>query len=456
MAKITVFMLFYFKQIFSAFTLGLISFFVLFTASTNLWAQSELTEIEFFKGSNSTNQISYFDNRFRLDALLDEVTFIFYRVPGAAPVILVQPDGAKIKIGQHDKERVSWFEDKTFDMVKIKSPMPGPWQVIGNVLPQSKIMIVTDVKMEVEPLPSLILAGETLKLKAKLFNGKKAIKNIGFRDVVKLNVEFYSTNNALYKNFAADAIPVTTFLDDGRGLDESPGDNVFTGEFNLTMLSGEWIPEYYIVLPTLERKLTQDTIILRPYPVELAITSTSKVEEKHELALTIDSKFVKPDSLLFQGKIIYPKKDPVSFSLMEAQSTRELKKRIVKFDNLEAGSHHIEVSVFGETINGREFRLTLPDLSFNVEAPKVMSEKELLMETMSDDDKLMEEIRQQAIDAEKKLVELKAIQKKEQEERDAKKMMMIIIGNSALFIIAIIGFLVFLFIKKRKKAKLAE
>lgn len=427
--------------------------------SMNSWAQKDLTEIEFVKPDNVTNQVSYFDNRFRLDAQLDEVTFVFYRVSGAAPVILVRPDGTKIKISQHDKERVSWFEGTTFDMVKIKSPMPGPWQVIGNVLPDSKIMVVTDVNLEVEPLPSLVLAGETLKLKAKFFNGDKAIKAADFRDVVELNVEFFSTNNALYDNFAAGAFKLTSFLDDGRGLDEYSKDNIFTGEFKLTMSSGEWIPEYFIVLPTLERKVTQETIILRPSPVKVEVVTSTTTDEPHQLSLTIDNTYVKADSLLFQGKLFYPNEAPVSFSLIEAKSTRELKKRMVTFDNIDTGVHRIEVSVFGETIDNREFQLVLPEYSFNVAVPEVISVEEAAIKMMSEDDKIMEEIRQQAIEAERKLEELKAQQKIEQEERDAKKMMMIIIGNSVLFLIAIIGFLIYFLLKKRNKnkaAKLAE
>ncbi len=42
-------------------------------------------------------------------------------------------------------------------------------------------------------------------------------------------------------------------------------------------------------------------------------------------------------------------------------------KRIHKIAFTEPGVHRIETSVFGDTINGREFRAQLPEFTFNVE-----------------------------------------------------------------------------------------
>ena len=61
--------------------------------------------------------------------------------------------------------------------------MIGPWQVIGQVQPNSKIMVVSEIQLEVTPLPEIILQGETLKVEGRLFNGEMAINNPSFNDV---------------------------------------------------------------------------------------------------------------------------------------------------------------------------------------------------------------------------------------------------------------------------------
>ena len=99
--------------------------------SLNANAQQLPAEIEYYNDDNVTNQIPYFDNRFRIDAQLDEVTLLFYHKNGAQPVILVRPNGSKLNINNYPEDKVQWFDDSTFDMIKIKSPMIGPWQVIG-------------------------------------------------------------------------------------------------------------------------------------------------------------------------------------------------------------------------------------------------------------------------------------------------------------------------------------
>ena len=188
-------------------------------------------KIDYHQSDNITNQIPYCDNRFRIDAALDQITLIFFRKRGSKPVILVQPDGKKLRINDHDRDKVQWYDDRTYDMVVIKKPMVGPWQAIGNILPESKILIVSDINLVVEPLPEIILSGETLKVIAKLYNGKNKIDMPYFRKVIVLDVNFFSTNNSDYDNFGADAFKIASFRDDGRDLDEYAGDNIYTGEF---------------------------------------------------------------------------------------------------------------------------------------------------------------------------------------------------------------------------------
>lgn len=407
----------------------------------------DVTELKYYEDDNVTNQISYFDNRFRLDAQLDEITLIFYRVSGSAPIILVRPDGSKLKISNYDPKLVEWFDDRTFDMVKIKSPMPGPWQVIGNVLPNSKIMVLTDIRLEVEPLPEVILAGETLKVAAKLHNGTKAIKQSAFRDVVKLDVDFYSTNNSDYENFGADAVELTTFRDDGRDLDEYAADGVFTGEFELKIAAGEWEPVYSIKMPMVERKLAQKPIILRKSPVEISVDITTDKLNHHVVHFNIDDTYVKAESMVFQGKITYPDKQVESFSLMEDEGGTDFQNRIIKFGYTEPGVHRLNVNGFGETIEGREFRLVLHEFTFNVEFSNEGDDVFADSTEGSDENKMMNQIKQQALEAEQALQALKAQQEKEQAEAEEMQFIIIIVGNIVLLMIAGIGLWLF----KRKK-----
>ncbi len=402
------------------------------------------TTVEYYQKDNITNQIPYFDNRFRLDANLDEITLIFYRKSGSTPIILIRPDGSKIRVNQFDYEKVQWFDDSTFDMIKIKKPMPGPWQAVGDILPNSQILVVSDVKIEVEPLPEVAFSGETLKVVGKLFNGDDAIESPYFKNVVNLDVNFYSTNKAEHENFGADAIKVTSFRDDGRGLDEYANDNKFTGEFILDFAPGEWQPVYLVKLPMTTRELRQTPILLYKTPVELSVVRSEDDEKPHQLVVSIDPSHVDPNSLVFQGKFTYPDRQTEPFSIMEESG----ESRTATITNTEPGIYRVNVSVFGKTITGREFRLVVPEFSFNVEDNDTLL---TLNSSMNADGTyaVIETTEELLIKAEREKAEALLLKQQAQEEEEQETIIIIIAGNSIIILIAVILF----FTLRRKKLK---
>ena len=400
------------------------------------------TTIEYYQKDNVTNQIPYFDNRFRLDANLEEITLIFYRKSGSTPIILIRPDGSKIRVNKFDHAKVQWFDDSTFDMIKIKKPMPGPWQAVGDILPHSQILVISDVIIAAEPLPEIAFSGETLKVEGKLFNDGDVINSPYFRNVVTLDINFYSTNNSLYENFGADAIKVSSFRDDGHGLDEYANDNTFTGEFILDFAPGEWQPVYLVKLPMATRELRQTPILLHKTPVTISVVKSEDLEKPHQLLLSIDPSFVDPNSLVFQGKFTFPDRQTEPFSIMEESG----ESRTTTITNTESGLYRVNVNVFGKTIAGREFRLVVPEFSFNVE------EKSNVLNVgreVDADGKIIPTVDELLIKAEQDKAEALLAQQQAQDEKE-QAIIIIAAGNSIIILIAAVVF----FILRRKKLKL--
>ena len=405
-------------------------------------AQSETPVVKYYESDNVTNQIPYFDNRFRIDAQLDEITMVFYRKSGTPPIILVRPDGSKLKINSLDKEKVEWFDDRTFDMIKIKKPMPGPWQAIGEILPHSQILVVSDVRIIVEPLPEIVLVGETIKITGTLVNGDKALNDPAFREVVNLDVDFFSSNNSEYDNFGAEPVKLTTFRDDGHELDEYANDGIYTGEFELDFAPGEWLPIYKVIMPMATRELRQKPIILHHSPLEVTVDASIDEEVNHFVHFNIDPTFVDPDSIILQGKVTFPDRQEEPFSVMEGKG----EKRTIDVRYTEPGIHRINVSVFGKTINGREFRLVLPEFVFNADR----LDEDFVSDNRPKRKKSVKEI---AEDRELALQEELAAQRQEklaQQQAEQEEMLIIIaIGNGVI----IFGALIFYFVRKKRKSK---
>jgi uncharacterized protein (TIGR03503 family) len=409
--------------------------------------QLNKTKIEYYQKDNITNQVPYFDNRFRIDANIEEITLIFYRKSGSTPIILIRPDGSKIRVNEFDRAKVEWFDDSTFDMIKIKTPMPGPWQAVGDILPNSQILVVSDVKIAVEPLPNIAFSGETLKVEGKLFNGNDNINSPHFQKVVKLDVNFYSTNNSSYENFGADAIKVTTFRDDGRGLDEYASDNVFTGEFVLDFAAGEWQPVYLVKLPMSTRELRQTAILLHKTPISIHVVQSEEKDKPHQINFVIDPTYVDVNSLVFQGKFTFPDRQIEPFSIMEEMGDSRTK----TITNTEPGIYRVNVSAFGKTITGREFRLVVPEYTFNVE-----SSNEMVMGAdgipINDSATFIGTTDILLAEAEAAKKEALLLQQQILEEKEEETLLLIILGNSLIIVVSVVLF----FTLRRRKPKKNE
>lgn len=72
------------------------------------------------------NQISLFDNRFRIDDKVEEITLLLFRRRGSASVVLVKPDGSKIHFNTAEAQQIRWHDASSYDLIQIKNPMPVP------------------------------------------------------------------------------------------------------------------------------------------------------------------------------------------------------------------------------------------------------------------------------------------------------------------------------------------
>jgi len=378
------------------------------------------------------NEIKLLNNRFRIDHKVDEITLLFFRKRGSSPVILIQPDGSKMYATQGVTGEIEWYDDLTYDIIKIKKPMPGPWQAVGDILPESKILVLSEIELHVDPLPELMFKGETIKLTGKLTNGGQPITSGHFRDVVTLDVDFVSTNNSDFKNFGAETVRVAEFKDDGKGFDEYPGDAVFTGEFKLKFVSGQWRPEFYLITPLVERRLVHEPVMLAAPPFEFEIDLAKKSKSEHLLKIKIDDTQADPKSVLLQGKIFYPNNEEQAFSI-DANDTAFREIPIINYD---WGNYSIELSAFGTNINGREFMADLENYTFRIEAPveEVPEKPETLAPTESD--LFLDEVNNELM-----------AQQEESQIETSKLIAIILIGN---LVILIIGGLFFRLVIQKK------
>ncbi|WP_018690942.1 TIGR03503 family protein [Algicola sagamiensis] len=347
---------------------GIAGLVVLLTMNVAFGQTKGKSEDDVIKSLPSINQIPLLDNRFRIDFHVDEITLLFFRKEGTPAVVLVQPDGSKLYALDDIRPEISWFDEQTYDLITIKNPMKGPWQAVGSIINKSKILVVTNLELHVDPLPDILIAGETIKLTAYITNNGKKIDEPNFRDVVSMVVDFTSTNKKGMDNFGIGRVEVAEFFDDGMGFDEFPQDGMFTGEFKLSFSAGEWTPKYHLITPLYSRVMEQDPILLHRVPFQIQ-EALGEGDNPHQVTIKHIGDLVKQDTVLFQGKLYFPSGEIQRIALTEKAPGPKV------FDVMsdEPGEYRIELSAFGENKNGREFMIDIPEYRFRVDPPALTS-----------------------------------------------------------------------------------
>lgn len=318
----------------------------------------------------NNNHIPILNNRFRIDHEVDSVTMVFFRELGSAPVVLVQPNGSKLYQYMNNTNGIIWFDAANYDMVTITNPMRGPWQAVGQILPESKVMVLSDLELVTEPIANELYVGETMRMRAQLLNDGKLMTFAPFSEAVRMTIEFRSANLPEEPNFGARPRVVANFVDDGIGMDEVPKDSIFTGEFSLDIPQGVWNAYAEVDTPMYKRSVKTPDIRVYPNPISVSVKKTDLLpgEGEHEVYFKLDYTKFDVASIMLDGVIRYPNGEAKPFVVNEPS----LKPRVLTIPNVSDGVYAISGTLFVKTLTGRDVQIALPRTNFVVDPPPIV------------------------------------------------------------------------------------
>ncbi len=309
------------------------------------------------------SDIPLLDNRFRIDYGVKEVTFIIKRKPGTPSVILVRPDGSKLYVGKVKPDDVGWLALPEHDLITLRNPMPGPWQAIGEVDPDNRVRILSDIRMDIAALPMQLYQGEVVKLKAWLSIDGQPPKDKYYLSDLGMKVKLQSFSDAEQQNTVLDQ-EIGHYLDDGKGLDEVPGDGVMTAEAILQDIpAGKYRAMFSTGNQVFVRARYQE-VLLYPYPFTYNLAPPSE-ELGAKLSLLVDRDELDPASVALKGTVTSKTGGYYSFSEVATAPKLDVDFSVIK----EPGQYQVEAALYGTTRLGREVKIAMPVKTFNVFPP---------------------------------------------------------------------------------------
>ncbi|MFM5113062.1 TIGR03503 family protein [Aeromonas hydrophila] len=306
------------------------------------------------------SDIPLLDNRFRIDYGVKEITFIVTRKPGTPSVILVRPDGSKLYVGKVTPPDVGWLALKDQDLITIRDPMPGPWQAIGEVDPDNRVRLLSNIRLETDQLPTQLYQGERVKLKSWLLIDDAPPKAGYYLTDLGMTVRLQRFNDAKQEGEPIVDEVLGHYRDDGKGLDEVPGDGIMTAEAVLDVAAGKYRAMYSTGNQVFSRARYQDVLIY-PLPVSYTLAPPSQ-EFGAKLSFLIDADELDPASVVIEGKATNTVGASMAFNAVATEPRIEVDLSAIK----EVGQYEVNATLFGTTRLGREIQVTLPVKSFNI------------------------------------------------------------------------------------------
>jgi hypothetical protein len=114
-----------------------------------------------------TARVPVAGSSFQIDGSVEEFTaLVFYEQEGTQ-VALVSPSGTEYRQGK-TVQGVDWFSNRKFALVTVKGPQPGKWRLVAPKGSTFRVTVISDLQLEVDPLPNNLPAGRIAELGLRL------------------------------------------------------------------------------------------------------------------------------------------------------------------------------------------------------------------------------------------------------------------------------------------------
>ncbi len=104
---------------------------------------------------------------FLIDPSVEEFTALIFFDQDSSPVGLVSPSGTKYT-SLEPVEGVQWFSNEQFALVTVTAPEAGRWLLQARESAMTRVTVISDLEIEVDPLPHNLSTGRQAELGLRL------------------------------------------------------------------------------------------------------------------------------------------------------------------------------------------------------------------------------------------------------------------------------------------------
>ncbi len=311
-----------------------------FTAVDNA---DELQKIflKIFEQATPRDSLPLKNNTFKVDASIEEMTLLVFKQEAQSQTTLNTPSKKKITEKNADAS-VRWFASKSYDLITIAQPEVGEWNIDAAIDPDNRVMIVSNLGLNIGELPNNVLAKEQIQYYLQLLEDGKVIKKPDFLQLIDAKIFLESDGNQM---------PLPLILDSGSGTFQQfffSGEEQGTLNINLVVKS-----------PTFERSRTHAVKVFSE-PIKAILKQSEEEGKNHKVIFDIVEGVLDVEQLKVTVKVLYPDGRTEFKTLHDWQDVNYFELEPLK----RGGQFSLEFKAEGISVTGRKFSTDLPTIEF--------------------------------------------------------------------------------------------
>ena len=140
-------------------------------------------------------QIPIEGNGFTVDEGVREFTALIFwgesETSATRELALVRPDEQTVNLSEFP-DNVRWAREAGYDLITVNEPLAGQWRINGELGEGSRVTVVSDLRMVVNPLPPSFTADDPLNIRVGFFEEGEKLTNSDFLSVIEVSLSITS------------------------------------------------------------------------------------------------------------------------------------------------------------------------------------------------------------------------------------------------------------------------
>ncbi len=126
------------------------------------------------------------DNKFIIDNSIKEFSALIFKNPKSKTELLTPTQQLLSETTQLNT--VQWVSEKNYDLMTINEPEIGDWQIKAGSDPDNRVMIVTDLKFELDALPKYQMTTTPIKFRAHFTDKGELLTREDFLNLIEVTI----------------------------------------------------------------------------------------------------------------------------------------------------------------------------------------------------------------------------------------------------------------------------